>query len=329
MEAVISGQAGVAFLLMAGDQFASIHVGEPEVLTPRAIGDLPFLFGDASDLQFLEDVDHAEVVRRLQIDQDKADALYLSLILLDPDLSIEVRREAANDLEDLYRTSEVFEYVERILLARPLPPSADLVGAMSLVGGSDHLYVGPFLRRLERIQRIIRQVFVGWEWTVSKAFDNFEDAREFAAVTAREGVVRDLVLTLFDDELPLDGAHRRAVSNPRIQSLPNYHQILADWFEHLPQTQTTHTEMDELSRFREGPSVEVRRDEGSVEVAKEIFTEVRNLKDGLRLTPEDAAGPALHGDDGPDHLDREPVSIDEALLHEYLIDSLTPEDAGG
>jgi tetratricopeptide (TPR) repeat protein len=235
MEAVISGQAGVAFLLMAGDQFASIHVGEPDVLTPRAIGDLPFLLGDASDLQFLEGVDHAEVARRLQIDQDKADALQLSLILLDRDLSNEVRLEAVNDLEDLYGSAEVLDHVERILFAHPLPPDADLAGALSLAGISSFVHVGPLLQRLESLQGMIRQVYLAWEQVADKTFNDIEFAREFAAAAVREGVFRDLVLSLSHGR-PLSGARLRAMGHPQLRSQPNYRLVLSAWFDRFPKT---------------------------------------------------------------------------------------------
>jgi hypothetical protein len=185
MEAVISGQAGVAFLLMEEDRFASIHVGEPDVLTPRAVGDLPFLFGDASDLEFLESVDKAEVVRRLQVDQEKADALQLSLILLDRDLSNEVRLEAADDLETIYRSAEVLEHVERVLFAHPIPPDADLAGALSLVGRSSRLRVASFLQKLESLQATISQVHAAWERVAAGAFHDAGSAQEFAAVAVR------------------------------------------------------------------------------------------------------------------------------------------------
>jgi hypothetical protein len=234
MEAVISGQAGVAFLMMPGDRFASIRVGEPDVLIPRTIGDLPFLFGDASDLQFLEDVDHAEVARRLQIDQDKADAIHLSLILLDPELSNEVRLEAASDLEDLYGSAEILEHVERVLFAHPLPPDADLGTALSLAGTSSFPHVGPFLQRLGSLQGIIDQVYSAWECVADKAFNNAKSAREFVAAAVREGVFRDLVLSL-SHERSLSGARLRALSHPQLRSYPNYRLVLNDWFDQFPE----------------------------------------------------------------------------------------------
>ena len=121
MEAIISGQAGVAFLLLGEERFASIHTGETDLLIPRSRGDFSFLFGDAGDLQFLEDVNHADVTRRFQIVQGQADALHLSLILLDPELSNEVRKDAADDLEDLYGLREILEHVECVLFA-PIAP---------------------------------------------------------------------------------------------------------------------------------------------------------------------------------------------------------------
>ncbi len=56
----VSGQAGVALLVLADGRLASVHSSEPDRIVPRVTGDYHWLFGDAVDLQFIE----VEVIRK-------------------------------------------------------------------------------------------------------------------------------------------------------------------------------------------------------------------------------------------------------------------------
>lgn len=149
MHAVISGRAGVA-LLLDGHQLSSLHAGADKIVRRRE-REIPYLLGEATDLQFLENVETSEISRRLELAAAQADALHLALILLDPELPQDVRCDAAGELEDLLKIEGVREGVEGILFARPLPGEADLQGALSCcsgeAGAARDLLIG-----LERLQ---------------------------------------------------------------------------------------------------------------------------------------------------------------------------------
>ena len=129
MQAVLSATAGLAFLI-DGDKFASMDADAPQDLVPRRGGDFLHLFGGASDLLFLEDVEPEEVKHRLCQATQQEDALALTLICLDSQLSPEVRRESAADLEEMFEA--VGDSLANTLLAHPLPQDADLRGALHL-----------------------------------------------------------------------------------------------------------------------------------------------------------------------------------------------------
>jgi len=133
MQAVISGRSGVA-LLLDGEQLSSLHAGTDEIVRRRE-RDIPYLLGEATDLQFLENVETPEVSRRLEIATAQANALHLALILLDPELPQEVRCEASDELDDLLGVAGVRAGVERVLFSQPLPGEADLRGALSCCSG--------------------------------------------------------------------------------------------------------------------------------------------------------------------------------------------------
>ena len=100
MQAVISGRAGAA-LLIDGEDWTSLHADDLAEAVPRNPGDFPFLFGDADDLQFLENVDRKKVTKELALACDRETSLRLALFVLDADLPSDVREEAACELDTL------------------------------------------------------------------------------------------------------------------------------------------------------------------------------------------------------------------------------------
>jgi len=100
MNVVISGRNATA-LLIDGERLTSIHADAIKQPVPRQSADLPFLFGDCNDLQLFENVTFDQVAAQLKRACDNDDALQLILILLDSELSSEVREEAAEALEEL------------------------------------------------------------------------------------------------------------------------------------------------------------------------------------------------------------------------------------
>ena len=81
MDAIISGRAGVAFLV-DGEVLSSFDVEDPNTLLPRRPADLRLIFGEAPDIELFEDVDHAEASRQLERAFNCSSSLDLALILL-------------------------------------------------------------------------------------------------------------------------------------------------------------------------------------------------------------------------------------------------------
>src|SRR5262245_30221006 len=65
MQAVISGQAGVA-LLFEGERLSSVHADNLEQVIGRREREVPYLLGSATDLEFIEDITLPEVTRSLR-----------------------------------------------------------------------------------------------------------------------------------------------------------------------------------------------------------------------------------------------------------------------
>lgn len=231
MNAIISGRAGVA-LLLEGEVLSSFDVEDPATLLPRRPADLRLLFGEAPDVQFFEDVDHAAAARHLERAFNCASALDLALITFDPELTDDIRDDAAAELERLLSDPPVVEYLENILFGKPLPAAADLAGALVRCGeGGKRLpALSGTLQVLEGYQPAVRAVSAAWDELPAKLFGGDEQKAEFRRVAVREGLFRRLAFEA------ARGPHARvgdftvhAGTNPVITSLRNYRAVLQRW----------------------------------------------------------------------------------------------------
>ncbi len=145
MNAVISGRAGVA-LVVQGDQLFSLDLDEPDELIPRRHDEYHLLIGEGTDLEFLEDCDPAAVRQRLELAVWREEALDVSLLLLDPSHSDEIRAQAAEELDECLAAKRTLDSLEAVLYAAPLPEMADLPGALCCAQ-NERQCVLPFLRR--------------------------------------------------------------------------------------------------------------------------------------------------------------------------------------
>src|SRR4051812_22250432 len=168
MQAIISGQAGVA-LLVDGERLSSIHVDQPSEVLHRKALDIPFLFAGATDLQFMEVGDAPEAAQQLEVATVSADALHLVLIVLDSKLASVIREEAAIELADLIAVAEASEWLESVLYSCPLPEQADLSGALSYCKEQCE-GVRDLLLRLDELQREIIEISHAWEQIASDVF---------------------------------------------------------------------------------------------------------------------------------------------------------------
>src|SRR6266481_1388886 len=99
MNAVVSGRAGVAVLLK-GNQLFSLHFDEPDQLVSRQPEEYHYLIGEGSDLEYLEEVEPAAVRQQLEHAVRREEALEITLLLLDGELSDAIRTQAVADLEE-------------------------------------------------------------------------------------------------------------------------------------------------------------------------------------------------------------------------------------
>lgn len=227
MNAVVSGQSGVA-VLVDGTWLASIHAGSDAPPVDCSPGEVRFLLGDARDLEFLEDIAPEEARRRLEAATSNYDALHLALILLDPELSHDTHRTAAEELEELLADDGIARWVESVLHARPLPRSGDVVGACSACTGRTRR-TRALLGTLASLQPVIAEVHEAWERIPTHLFGTEDDRQHALSVAVKAGLFRDLVAIRAAHGAVDDFISKSLVNPP----LANTQKILRLWVEGL------------------------------------------------------------------------------------------------
>jgi RNA polymerase sigma-70 factor (ECF subfamily) len=232
MDVLISGEAGVA-LLIDGAALRSLGLGAAAQPIHRRREEVPYLFGDARDLQVLQNVAEREVAARLESAVARIDCLQLILILLDPTLAEDTRQEAAAEAEELLAQAGTAEAVESILYAHPLPDSADITGALDACANRGP-HCARLVSRLVARQSLIARVHQAWQQVPMAMLGTPEDREYVQATFVREGLFRDLVL-LIEAAQPINQFLVSALRKHEIQRLAPPKSILESWVEPLEQ----------------------------------------------------------------------------------------------
>src|SRR3954454_19793684 len=229
MNAVISGQAGVA-LLLDGKDISVLRAGRPGEVAHFHPSEIPFLLGEAKDLQFLESVDAAEARRQLELANDEMDTFHLALVLLDSSLSDDTRATAAEELEELLKIERFQVFVEKVLFAHPLPTGVDV--SESAAYCEDYPLTRALLERIAHLQEAIAEVYIGWENVPENVFLGDEDREYAQTIAVREGFFRDLV-NMHVVAASVDSFLVSALLNVRFRTIRNYREILLAWIAPL------------------------------------------------------------------------------------------------
>ena len=206
-------------------------------MLPRSPGEIHLLFAEAQDLEFLENVGLEEVRSHLDLSGARVDALHLALNLLDPGLSHETRRCAAEDLEELLEDERIIRWVESVLFAHPLPRSADPIGARSAcTGRTEHTRV--LLEKLESLQSVIVEVQQAWEAIPSRLFATDEDRKHALSVAVKEGLFQDLVSRRAAGER-VDEFLQKNMINPALRHVRDARHVLIEWVADFREPRTS------------------------------------------------------------------------------------------
>lgn len=239
MKALVSGQAGLA-IVRDGDHFCMVSEESPSTLVHIQPADIRWCFGSIGDLTEF-DADTVEaLLEEIKLRQSSDRALQLTLILLDQDEPLVVRKEAAECLSELFEIDEVVTFVANRLYSAPMPDAADLDLAIELCN-EDTLTQG-LLKGLLADQQEIRDRWEVWDNLPIGMFGSLEDKRRFRSVATREGVFRQFV----QESDKGDWALYQMLSHPEFRGNPKARAVFQAWYEPF---RTTHT--PDLTAFDE------------------------------------------------------------------------------
>ena len=281
MDAIISGRAGVAFLI-EGEVFSSFDVEDPATLLPRRAADLRLLFGEAPDIEFFEDVDHDVAAQHLERAFNCASALDLALILFDSELTDDLRDDAAEELERLLSERPVADYLENVLYGRPLPPAADLAGALARCADGRLPNLSSTLQIFEGYQPSIRDVRTVWDDLPAQLFGGDEQKADFQHAAVHEGLFRQLAAEVANGPRARLGEFiLRSGINRSITSLRNHRDVIQQWIapfrSHTAAPRITHEDEDFLDEA--SPTRKERRRQGRRESAEEKLNKLQGQLD--------------------------------------------------
>ncbi|HXU30659.1 MAG TPA: SidA/IucD/PvdA family monooxygenase, partial [Thermoanaerobaculia bacterium] len=227
VEAIVSGQANVA-LFWEGDALFSLHPGGEPVR--RRERDIAYLLGDARDLLHFEGVDRSWIAEELDLEVRRADALHLALMLLDAELEVKTRFEAAAELEELFADARVSQYVKGVLYSRSLPGEADIRGACQAAQATSR--VSMYLSELVRFQAQIADAWIAWQGIPDELFARSEDRQQALNAAVRSGSFHRLAGLLYQSE-SVDLLLAEAFADSEVRAVPKYREIWNRWLRPL------------------------------------------------------------------------------------------------
>ncbi len=225
MDALISGQAGVAILIRP-EGFTAFRSENPETEIATTAERLPYFLWGATDVAHLESATKETALAHLRMAEDCDTAMHLALILLDHQADPDTREAASESLGELFARDEVREFVENRLHCAVLPQDADLMGALGKVGAGGPLE--DFLVHLGQRQACIKGIRAGWDALPQSVFPSGTPRRVFLTRLTDSGAFRMLVEA---GEDPLKFYSAKFVCYRELEGLANLRQAVRTWLE--------------------------------------------------------------------------------------------------
>ncbi len=193
--AIVSGRAGLA-LLTDGPAVYSLDRRSIEPVARRP-EEFYLLFGSSRDFEFLEDAPRDAIANCLSAAIRREQALDLAVTLLESDYDEDIRREAAEELDERLADDAVAQSLDSIMFSSPLPRGTAVAGAQAVVPTHCH-HAARWLERLRQLQPLIRLVHDVWTSLPDEVLPS-SDRDEAEAACVRVGAFRRLVLAMEAD----------------------------------------------------------------------------------------------------------------------------------
>jgi tetratricopeptide (TPR) repeat protein len=223
MDALISGQAGVAILIQ-GNEITTLGIEDGRGELRYAPAAIPYLLAGANDVVEINSTSRRDVLGRLKLSWQFDRALQLTLIALDRSEEVENRRLSIECLSELFGDHQVLESVGNRLYSAPLPEGSDLEAASLFAQGCRG--IEQFFRDLHLDQGLIQRVRNAWDSIPVSHFDAESAKQEFLEAAITAGAFR-LLARAHSDPAAFGLATIQCHQN--LMTLPNYRKILQAW----------------------------------------------------------------------------------------------------
>lgn len=234
MDALVSGQAGIAIFIYGNDtSYVTVdELSEESVCAPSSV---PYLLDGATDVLEFKSIQKHAALGHLKQEWSYDRSLHLALILLDPKEDIETRREAVDRLFDLLQQRETAERLENVLYSNLIPNVSALVEALDLTPAANP--VSEMLYQVRANQDIIGLVRKTWEELPLDLFGGTPAKESFRRSATRSGIFRLLVKGVNE---PSKFGLVSIECLRHLKSLPNYRAVLNTWMTPFKPGRTSH-----------------------------------------------------------------------------------------
>ena len=222
MDALISGQAGVA-LLIQGNEVSTLGSESDRKEYPSSFACVPYVLAGASDVVQVQGTTRSDVVRRLKSAWSSDRALQTFLILLDASETVDNRQLSAECLSELFEDNQVLEFVANRLYAAPLPPESDVLAGLSFAKGDE---VRKFLEEIREDQALIERITEVWDGLSPSLFETESAKREFREAAIACGAFRQIARSSAD---PASFGMTTIQCHVKLSTLPNSRLVLRSW----------------------------------------------------------------------------------------------------
>ena len=193
-------------------------------------GDVSLLFDSGAEVSVLysEGIDSNALTETLDFSTQKYRGLSMMLSALDRELTPASRLLAVEAAEELLQDHLVWRFVRGRFLARPLPDSADIDGAIRFAESVGASTVGSLYREVKNSQAVTKILIETWKDVAPEFFNSIDEQAENEKLLIESGVFAEMGAALSShDDLALNSIVIEYGTKPDlIASIPRAPQVL-------------------------------------------------------------------------------------------------------
>lgn len=227
MNAVISGQLGIAFLLN-GNDIRSVSIDDVSNIQESSWSDFAWVINDAPDMLRLSNVNDEVVIEQLTEAWEFDRCLQLIFVLFDQGEKRSIKDAAAEIADQFLGHSKTYERVISRFFSSQIPEPK--LFAPGWLYAEEHLNIGNLLTQVEKAGQAIQELTNAWDEIPVSLFGSARGKLE-----QKELLIQHNVFLLFANALDDRKVFDRELFECRIllQDFSNYREVLNIWLNDL------------------------------------------------------------------------------------------------